>query len=151
MAVLVTILAIVAPSLSRSMRAHVMNEQATRLLALTEYSRDEAASQGIPIVGGIDPDTRHFGVDVKAGYTDPALRTKEYTLPADLSFDPPEGAQASKTAGHGFDVAEFAPDGTLDPSSATAVRIVNHQANSGAGIKQTADGYGYEINQETSR
>ena len=128
-----------------------MNEQATRLLALTEYSRDEAASQGIPIVVWIDPDTRHFGVDVKAGYTDPALRTKEYTLPADLSFDPPEGAQASKTAGHGFDVAEFAPDGTLDPASATAVRIVNHQANSAAGIKQTADGYGYEINQEVSR
>lgn len=151
MAVLVTILAIVAPSVSRSMRDHNLSQQAARLQALTEYSRDEAASLGVPVVVWVDPDTRRFGVDVKTGYTASTVRTKEYTLPADLSFDPVAGAQASKTAGHGFEVAEFAPDGTLDPASAATVRITNPTQRSAVNVAQTTDGYGYEIVKEAAR
>lgn len=150
MAVLVTILAVVAPVVSRTMRDRNLDQQAARLQALTEYGRDEAASQGVPVVVWVDPDTRRFGADVKTGYT-AALRAKEYTLPADLGFDPPQGAQASRTGGHGFDVAEFAPDGTLDPSSAAALRIVNKLRNTGVSVRQTADAYGYEIVKEAGR
>ncbi len=151
MAVLATILAIVAPMISRSMRDKNLDQQASRLLALTEYSRDEAASQGVPVVVWVDPDTRHFGADVKTGYNADAMRAKEYTLPADLGFDPPQGGVASKAGGHGFDVAEFAPDGTLDPSSATALRIVNVARKTGVNVNQTADAYGYEIVKEAAR
>ena len=151
MAVLVVILAVVAPSLSATMRGRIMTEQAARLLALTEYSRDEAASQGVPMVVWVDPDTRRFGAALKVGYVNSALRTKEYTLPADLNFDPVAGAQASKTGGHGFDVAEFEPDGTMDPASAPSVRIANRQRTNGVSIAQTVDGYGYQIVREAGR
>ena len=145
MALLVVMLAVAAPSLSRSFRARNLDQQASRLLALTEYSRDEAASQGIPMIVWIDPDSRRFGVDAHAGYTGNATRIKEYLLPEDLSFDPIDGAQASKTPGHGFDVAEFTPDGVLDPASAAAIHISGHNHADVASIAQTTDGYGYEI------
>ena len=151
MAILVVLLAIVAPSISATMRGRVLDEQGARLLALTEYSRDEATSQGVPVVVWVDPDTKRFGADVKTGYADPALHAKEYTLPADFSFDPVAGAQASKTGGHGFDVAEFEPDGTMDTASVAAVRIVNRQRTNGISIAQTRDGYGYEIVKEAGR
>ena len=122
MALLVVMLAVAAPSLGRSLRQRNLEQQSTRLLSLTEYARDEAASQGIPMLIWVDPDTRRFGVDTHVGYTANAVRTKEYILPEDLSFDPIDGAQPSKTEGHGFDVAEFTPDGTLDPASAATIR-----------------------------
>ncbi len=145
MALLVIMLAVAAPSLGRSLRQRNLDQQSARLLSLTEYARDEAASQGIPMMVWINPDTKRFGVDTHAGYTANASRVKDYILPEDLSFDPIDGAQASKTEGHGFDVAEFAPDGTLDPASAASVRISGHNHADTAAISQTADGYGYEI------
>ena len=151
MAILVTILAVVAPVVSRSMRDRNLEQQAARLQALTEYSRDEAASLGVPMVVWVDPDTRRFGANVKTGYTAEAARTKEYTLPADLKFDAPQGAAASKTGGHGFDVAEFAPDGTLDSASVASVRIVNRVRGNGVAVSQTSDAYGYEIVKEAGR
>ena len=151
MAVLVVLLAVVAPSISATMRGRVLDEQGTRLLALTEYSRDEAASQGVPVVVWVDPGSGRFGMDVKAGFTDAALRAKEYTLPADFSFDPVAGAQASKTGGHGFDVAEFEPDGTMDAASVGSVRIANRLRTNGISIAQTRDGYGYEVIKEAGR
>jgi hypothetical protein len=40
--------------------------------------------------------------------------------------------------------AEFAPDGTLDPSGVATVRLAD-RFNSSATISQTSDGWGYEI------
>lgn len=148
MALLVVMLAVAAPSLGRSFRQRNLDQQATRMLALTEYARDEAASQGVPMIVWIDPDSRRFGVDAHAGYTANAQRIKEYLLPADVTFDPIEGAQASKTEGHGFDVAEFTPDGTLDPASAATIRLSGHNHVDTATVAQTTDGYGYEIVKE---
>ncbi len=144
MAVMVTLLAIVAPRVMRSIRDHNLGQEAARLQALTEFSRDEAASLGVPMTVWVDPDTRRYGAGVKAGYTVDVAHPKEYTLPSDLSFEPIQGAQVSKTEGHGFDVAEFAPDGTLDPASAAGVRIINRAQNTVVSVNQTADGYGYE-------
>ena len=134
-----------------SIRGRVLEEQAARLLALTEYSRDEAASQGVPVVVWVDPDTRHFGADVKTGFADVACRAKDYPLPADFSCEPGAGAQASNTGGHGFEVAEFEPDGTMDTASVPSVRIANRRRTNGVSIAQTSDGYGYEIVKEAGR
>ena len=151
MAVLVTLMAVAAPRVSRSMRGHNLEQQGARLQALTEYSRDEATSLGVPMTVWVDPDTRRFGTGVKPGYTADAAHTKEYTLPADLSFDPIQGGVASKTEGHGFDVAEFAPDGTLEAASVATVRIANRTQRSGISVSLTADGYGYTVVEEAGQ
>ena len=164
MALLVTLAAIAVPTLSRSMRGHNLDGQADRLLALTEYGRDEAVSQGIPMVMWIDVDGSRFGVDTKPGYGSGSenARSREYSLADDTHFDPVgQGmvssvplagtAAQSQTAGvaiggahGGVIVAEFAPDGTLDPGSLPNVRIVD-RAGEALSISQTADAYGYEI------
>ena len=90
MALLATLAAIAVPTLARSLRGHNLDGQADRLLALTEYGRDEAASQGIPMVMWIDADGGRFGVDAKPGYGSDTenARARAYTLADDARFDP---------------------------------------------------------------
>ena len=165
MALLATLAAVAVPSLSRSMRGHNLDQEADRLLALTDYARDEAASQGIPMIVWIDADGGRCGVDAKPGFQ-PAgtenLRAREYALNEDAHFDPvgqgmvapttstapaqTANAPAGGTHG-GVMVAEFAPDGTLDPASLAGVRIVN-RANDALNLTQTTDAYGYEITRD---
>ena len=164
MALLATLAAIAVPSLARSMRGHNLDGQADRLLAITEYSRDEAVSQGVPMVMWIDVDGGRFGMDTKPGYGSGSenARAREYLLADDAHFDPvgqgmvssvpPAGAAAQgQTSGAatggthgGVIVAEFAPDGTLDPGSLPSVRIVD-RAGESLTVSQTSDAYGYEI------
>ncbi len=144
MGLLTTLLAFAAPSLSRSLRQRGLDGEATRLLALTEYARDEAASLGVPLVVWIDTETRHYGVDAKAGYAADGLRRKDYTLNADVSFEAINDATGGGQAGRGVNAVEFEPDGTMDSSSVTRVRLVDRFKSSLALVK-TADHYGYEI------
>ena len=151
MALLVTLLALAVPSLSRSLRSRNLEQEASRLLALTEYGRDEAASQGVPVVVWLRPEDGHFGAEVKKGFDADAVRPKEFVLNgADLRFDPPEGGVASPVQNHGFNVAEFGPDGTLDPASVPALRITDAGHRATISLTQTSDGYGYQINPEVT-
>ena len=141
MALLCVILGLAAPSLSRSMRQRDLTQEATRLLALTEYARDEAISKGVPMVVWIDTEAERYGVKPKKGYEDAGTRTKEYALTEGVQFD---GARISKGGASETDMAEFAPDGTLDSSSQTSVQLVD-RSKSAIGIAQTKDAWGYEI------
>lgn len=144
MGLLATLMALVAPTLSRSMRSRTLDGEAERLLALTEYARSEAASLGVPTVVWVDTANRAYGVDAKKGYPADGLRRKEYTLHPDVSFDTLENTQPGQD-GHGVNLAEYAPDGTLDQSvSASAVRLADRFKGS-VTLAQTADHYGYEI------
>ncbi len=160
MALLVTLAAIAVPSLSRSLRGHNLDQEAERLLALTAYARDEAVSQGIPMLVWIDADNGRCGADAKPGYGSVTgnARAKEYDLSGDVHFDPigqgmvssvpaPAVNQSSPVAGTthgGVTVAEFVPDGTLDPGSLAGVRLVS-RSNDALSVSQTSDAYGYEI------
>lgn len=157
MAVLCVILGLSAPSLARSMHQRNLTQEATRLLALTEYARDEAVSLGVPMSVWINPQTGEFGVEAMPGYEDAGARNKQYTLIKGLRFDitgaSARAARQNSAAGRPraageSDVAEYLPDGTLDPSSQPSVRVVD-RSNSGIEIAQTKDAWGYEIVRDT--
>lgn len=141
MALMVTILALSAPSLSRSLKARAVNQEATRLLAMIEYARDEAISQGVPMVLWIDAENGHFGAQAKEGYAGNDSRQKEFFLNPAIHFDAlDEAAQQG-----GLTIAvEFDPDGTPDPSSVYSLRLTDQKEES-ATLTQTDDGWGYEI------
>lgn len=165
MALLATLAAVAVPSLSRSLRGRNLDQEAQRLLALTGYACDEAVSQGIPMIVWIDADGGRCGVDAKTGFQPGGgenPRAREYALGEDVRFDPvgqgmastapnpaaapTQNANAPAAGGThgGVTVAEFAPDGTLDPGSLAGVRIVN-RAQDALNLARTADAYGYEI------
>jgi type II secretion system protein H len=153
MALLCVILAIAAPSLSRSMHGRNLIQEATRLLALTDFARDEATSKGVPMVVWVNQETGQFGVRAKSGYEDAGARSKQFTLADGIRFDALTvatgtasftGNADSKQYPGESEAVEYAPDGTIDPASDTAVRLVD-QSNSTVGIEQATDAWGYEI------
>jgi prepilin-type N-terminal cleavage/methylation domain-containing protein len=141
MGLLCVILAIAAPSLSRSMRQHDLNQEALRVLAVTEYARDEALSRGVPMVVWIDQAEGRFGVRPEPGYdAESAARDKEFKLLDGLHFEVPQGLAAAGEA----DAAEFTTDGSLDPASQQSLLLVD-RTNSSVEIAQTNDALGYQI------
>ena len=153
MALLCVILGLAAPSLSRSIHERNLTQEATRLLALTEYARDEAVSQGVPMNVWIDAATGRFGAQALPGYEDAGARAKQFTLIDGLHFDLHGGSLGASTqtsppmragAMGGNDVVEYLPDGTLDPSSQVSIRLVD-RSNSTIEVAQTKDASGYEI------
>lgn len=143
MALLAVIAAFSAPSLARSLRQRNLDGEAARLLALTEYGRDEAISQGVPMTVWVDPKGQRMGVEPKTGYDGDDARSREFELNADIHFE------LDRTATQGGVVAamEFSPDGTPSPSSIDAVRLVD-RFQSQITVSRTSDGYSYEIVKE---
>jgi Tfp pilus assembly protein FimT len=144
MAILTVLLALAAPSLSSSLRAHNLEQAGAQLLALTEYGRDEAISQSVPMDVWLNPANGQYGVNPKAGFPGDPARNKQYTLNPDLQFD----GTGSTTLGQVQNLAEFEPDGTLDPSSLPTIRIVD-RSKAGVSMIETPDGYGYELQKAT--
>ena len=144
MALLATLLAIVAPALSRSAHGRRLRQEATRLLAATEYARDEAVSQGVPMVLWIDSDGGSYGVEPKPGYPADESRAKEFQIDAELHFEDLDETNAEDGLIY---AVEFAPDGTPDDSSAEILRIVN-RSDEGMSVRRTEDRWGYELIEE---
>lgn len=136
MALLVMLLALSVPSFSGSFKARTVEQEAAQLLAATEYARNEAVSQGVPMIVWIDANTGEFGVNAKDGYEGNASREKTFALHPDLHF---ELAQT--------DTLGFEPDGTLDSESPDSIKIVS-RFNPSISLSQTEDGWGYEIVKE---
>jgi prepilin-type N-terminal cleavage/methylation domain-containing protein len=162
MVVLAVLLALVAPSLTSSFRGRNLEQAGAQVLAVTEYGRDEAISQGVPVDVWINPANGQFGIAVKAGFPGDPARLKHYALQPELRFDAaasPGGAGTATASnggiatppvatGQGVTVAEFQADGTLDSSSNPTIRILGN-AHSAVALTETSDGYGYELQKET--
>jgi Tfp pilus assembly protein FimT len=143
MAVLALVLALSAPSLARSMRQRNLEAEAARLLAATEYARNEAVSQGVPMVLWIDEKTRSFGIEAKTGFLGDSTRAREFTLHPDVEI------ALEKTIGRNAKVQpiEFAPDGAPATTNVETVALKDRFASTMT-IARTSDGWGYEILEE---
>jgi general secretion pathway protein H len=140
MAVLALVLGLSAPSLARSMRQRHLEAEAARLLAATEYARNEAVSQGVPMVLWIDEKTRTFGIEAKKGFLGEAARERAFTLHPDVEI------ALEKTIGKNAKVQpiEFAPDGAPATTNVETVELKDRFASTMT-IARTEDGWGYEI------
>ncbi len=141
LALLATILAVSAPSLSRSFHGRNLDGQAALVLAAIEYARSEAISQGIPMTVWIDTNTETFGVQASSGYDGIAAREKAWTLHPEVRFD----STPINNDGNGHSLAAtFQPEGTLDATSVDEIRLA-HKSGERITVAQTDDGDGYEI------
>jgi prepilin-type N-terminal cleavage/methylation domain-containing protein len=158
MVVMVTILAFIAPILGRTFKQRGLDQEAVRMLALTEYGRDEAVSQGVPTQVWIDPIKGNFGVEAMPDYQDDKgnsdatatqgssqgqVREKQFSLPADVHF---ELSSSTHTTAEGYEqVIQFDPDGTPTTGTGIAsIRIVDKD-NGSSELTLATDGWSYEI------
>ena len=143
MALLAIVAALSVPAMSRSIRARNLNGEAVRFIAATEYGRDEAVSQGVPMTVWIDPATQRFGVEPRAGFEGVESRNREFAVNADIHFE-----MDSAAAGGGIvQAVEFAPDGVPTTASLETVRLVD-RFESEVIVVRTKDGWSYEIQKE---
>ena len=143
MALLAVAAALAAPVMSRSIRGRNIKGEATRFIAATEYARDEAVSQGVPMTVWIDPATQRFGVEPRAGFEGVESHNREFAVNADIHFE-----MDSATAVTGIvQAVEFSPDGVPTTASMETVRLVD-RFESTVTIARTQDGWGYEIVKE---
>ena len=159
MALLVVFLALSAPSIAHSLNQHALKEEATRLLALTEYARSEAVSQGVPMEVWIDAQSQSFGARAKSGFGDAVhpgastdqtaspSREKEYTLGEGMRFELGD----AKTSRDGEAIlTEMGPDGMPDESSMGFIEILDRN-DVALDLTLSEDGWGYEIGEEASQ
>ena len=146
MMLLAIVAALSVPSLSRSMRQRNLDEEATRLLALTEYGRDEAVSQGVPMIVWIDAKGQRYGVEPKSGFDSDETRSREYAMNPDVNVE----IDKAVASGGVVEAMEFAPDGALTTSSVETVRLVD-RAKSAISVARTTDGWSYELVKEQAK
>jgi type II secretion system protein H len=144
MALLAMMLAFAAPSLSRSIRDRHLKQEGTRVVALTEYARNEAVSQGVPMIVWIDAPAGRFGAEPKTAYGGDLSRDREFRVGSDIRV---EVDKTSLSSGTVTTAVEFTPDGTPDPTSAESVRLID-RFNEVLTIARTTDGWGYEVLKE---
>ena len=140
MALLATLMAIAAPSLSRSMRGRNLDQEAKRFVALTEYARAEAVSQGVPINVWIDTEAGSYGVEAKTGFPAAAMKKKEFKLNSDVHFDFKDTPAVEGLA----QAIELSPEGIPDTSSMESVKFAD-RTDSVVTVSKMKNGWGYEV------
>lgn len=151
MALLVVVMAMAAPMLSRFFRGRTLESEARRFLAMTRYGQSRAASEGIPMILWIDPDERMYGVREADGYSDVDLKALEFELHQDLRFEwmAQPGAQVGNRVRSEWTM-RFAPDGTLPENGLRAVGLARGD-DGFLVITQAQNRLSYEIQQATNR
>ena len=139
MALLATLMALVAPRLSGSLQRRNLDQEARRWIALTEFGRDQAVSQGVPMVVWLDAETSWFGLQPKPGYWASSNRVVEVQLPEEIEF---ELATAARATGPQT-VVEPAPDGYLDADSIEVLGL-RHRSGDRVIVTLMTNGWGYE-------
>jgi type II secretion system protein H len=143
LAILAMMVALVAPALAKSSRARNLEQEALRLVALTEYARDEAVSHGVSMSIYVEVQSQKYGMEPSSGASGVESR-KDFTLREDLHFE------ELKTTGTGKKesrVITYNPEGVPDVSSIDYLTITDRNGESKS-VMRAADGYGYELAKE---
>lgn len=143
MALMVVLLAILAPLLSKSMRGRGLLEEARRYLSLTEFARSEAVSQGVPTTVWIEPSSSRYGVETKAGSENltQGSRPRAFTVAPQIRMEVPKSVSL---AGGRIAAADFASNGALSVTSVETVKFADRHGES-VTVARMHDGWGYEI------
>lgn len=143
MAVLATVLALAAPTLSGFVKGRSLQEEARRFLALTRYGRSQAISCSAGMELWLHPESGTYGLKPFSGGAIEGDKPVAWTLGEDLSFEVvPEAINKDGRA-----AIVFWPDGSIDPDSLDRLTIQEARREA-IEIRQMAYGLGYEIPDE---
>lgn len=86
MSLLLIVLSISAPSLSRFFRGRNLDAEARRFLSLTRYGQSRAVAEGIPMVLWLDAEQGRYGMRAEASYDEEDRRAVEFDIERDLKM-----------------------------------------------------------------
>jgi len=122
MIILSTVLAMAAPSLRGFFGSRKTNDEAARILALTQYARSQAISEGVVYRLNFDTRQRTYWLTAQQSGAFEKLKTefgRIFTFPNDIT------AELEDTAKDDNDVfLEFTPQGTV---TAGTVRLIDRR------------------------
>lgn len=150
MAMLVILMAVMAPSLSGFFRGRTVDGEVRRLSSLIRYGRERAISEGLPMVLWLDPQQRAYGLADDSGYGTPDTHAVAYPLSRDVVLEvyasqvasPPVSMQVSGTGGlrpsRSSYAIRFQPDGFIAESSPVQIGI--REQNPAVGARNSRAG-----------
>jgi Tfp pilus assembly protein FimT len=131
MALMVTVLGLLAPSLSRFFRGRTLDSEARRMVSLTRYGQARAVSEGIPMLMWIDTVRQAYGLEAEYSYTANDDKAVDYALDRDLGVEAQfvrrrtaESGMVRQDRRFGASVVQirFQPDGFIGEQSPDLLR-----------------------------
>jgi len=153
MALLVIVIAVASPSLSRFMRGRTLDSEARRFVSLTRYGQSRAVSEGVPVVLWINTRQGSYGLRQEAGYTGQDAKAVDFLLGKDLRVEvanlpaqlgPLAQARATRQTDPNTPMLRFPPDGFIDETSPQSV-VIRDQSGDSIWITQSRNRLNYEI------
>lgn len=155
MAMLLIVLSLSAPSLSRFFRGRGLDSEARRFLALTHYGQSRAVSEGVPMRLWIDVEKGRYGLEAEAGYVEDDGKAIEFELNKDIDVEIEASTtpvresvfKQSTTGSKNQHRIHFTPDGFIDISSPERLRFLEKERIAGDETIQN----GIQIGQSQNR
>jgi type II secretion system protein H len=153
MALLVIVIAVSSPSLSRFMRGRTLDSEARRFVSLTRYGQSRAVSEGVPVVLWINTRQGSYGLRQEAGYTEQDAKAVDFLLGKDLRLEvaglpaqlgPLAQVRATRQSDPNSPMLRFPPDGFIDETSPQSV-VIRDQRGESIWITQSRNRLNYEI------
>ena len=153
MALLVIVIAVASPSLSRFMRGRTLDSEARRFVSLTRYGQSRAVSEGVPVVLWINTRQGSYGLRQEAGYAEQDAKAVDFLLGKDLRVEvanlpaqlgPLAQARATRQTDPNTPMLRFPPDGFIDETSPQSV-VLRDQSGESIWITQSRNRLNYEI------
>src|SRR4051812_28811562 len=153
MAMLLIVIGVAAPTLSRFFKGRNLDSEARRILSLTKYGQSRAVSEGIPVVLWIDARQRTYGLREASGYDSLDEKAVEFTLDENLQIEPmlpvlQTGVRVDQSAiklvGN-VPMIRFSPDGSITDTSPDRILLTQKLQKDSVWIVRSANRLRYEI------
>lgn len=139
MFLLTAVIAFAAPRLAAFFRGRALDSEARRLLALTRYAQDRAASEGIPIRMWFDNRTGTYGVEPDPTFVESSTGNLEFTLPQGMELQARrlDSGRRQLQASHdsasvrpdpksNLPMIRFVPEGAIEPETILEVTLTDN-------------------------
>jgi Tfp pilus assembly protein FimT len=153
MTILLVVIGVAAPTLSRFFKGRNLDSEARRILSLTKYGQSRAVSEGIPIVLWIDAPQKTYGLREASGYDSIDQKAVEFALDENLQIDPmlpvlQTGVRADQSAIRligNVPMIRFGPDGSIADTSPDRILLTQKQSKDSLWLVRSANRLRYEI------
>lgn len=149
LALLAIATSIAAPSLSRFFRGQTLNSEARQLLSLTHAGQARAISDGFPMLLWVDTQQRAYGLQEETTSSDRGNgqnvdpKAEEFVVDDRLRLEVIDATPISVN-GRNLPAIRFLPDGTVDETSLTKLRLTQQDGET-LWLIQATNRLSYEI------